>query len=139
MQQNDANVENVVAGLKALAEGAFPQSCASCGKVYASVDQLIAETGEATDSPESVATGRGQVAVARRCSCGHTLQLAFEERRAQGEIADKRRNLFGHLLDILVEGGMPPGMAKAEIMKVMRGEPSTLLTTEQLQRLFADQ
>lgn len=151
MQHNDTHVANVVAGLKALVDSAFPKTCGCCGKEYVTVDQLITETEDVSDSPENspehspensseiTPTPSNQVVVARRCPCGGTLQLQFEDRRAQGEIADKRRNLFGHLLEVLVEGGMPPGMAKTEIMKVMRGEPSKLLTTEQLQRLFADQ
>lgn len=127
-------VNQILQGLSELADSPFPKECASCGKLYDSLDQFLNETQAGEEQNDQ----SGSVLISRLCQCQQPISVQFEDRRAKGELATKRRELFQHLLDVLTENGMPQGMAKAEIIKVMRGERSSLLTTEQLQRFFSN-
>jgi hypothetical protein len=128
-------------GLKLLMEGAFPKRCNSCGKDYATLDEFIDQTRPAADNSglkQSLGVeDQLQVELFRNCTCGSTLMEEFGDRRSIDELGQKRRQLFDHLLNLLLEGGMPPGMAKGELLKVMKGRPSELLNQEQLQRFFS--
>ncbi|MEH6626206.1 MAG: oxidoreductase [Motiliproteus sp.] len=126
-------------GLKALIEHGFPKECDGCGAVYENIEQFV-ELTNPVDSDTGLKSrdeqGSADVEMVRQCNCGQSLCAVCEDRRSCNPMALKRRDLFEHLLGILTEGGMPRKMAKSEILKVMRGEPSQLLTSEQLQRFF---
>lgn len=133
MLGSNDKVNKLLDGLSELADSAFPQECQHCHKTYNSLDQLLNETQPGDEQNEH----NGNVAISRLCQCQQPIKVAFSDRRAKGELARKRRELFQHLLDVLTDNGMPHGMAKSEIIKVMRGERSSILTTEQLQRFFS--
>lgn len=133
MQDSKGKVNEILDGLSKLADSPFPKECPSCGKLFDSLDQLLNETDPGSEHNNQ----EGAVILSRQCPCSHTIDILFNDRREQGELADKRRQLFQNLLNVLTDNGMPQSMAKTEIKKVMRGERSSLLTTEQLQRFFS--
>ncbi len=132
MLGSNDKVNKLLDGLSELADSPFPKECAHCGKLYDSLDQLLNETTPGSEQNKQ----EGGIELTRTCQCSNPVNIQFEDRRAQGELAVKRRELFQNLLTVLTENGMPQGMAKTEIKKVMRGERSSILTTEQLQRFF---
>lgn len=134
MLDSNDKVNELLEGLSELADSPFPKECANCGKVYDSLEQLLNETKSGAEQNSAT----GGVDLVRLCQCSHSITIQFEDRRSKGELARKRREMFQHLLNILTENGMPQGMAKTEITKVMRGEKSSLLTSEQLQRFFSN-
>ncbi|WP_133297384.1 MULTISPECIES: oxidoreductase [Motiliproteus] len=137
--QNSATLSEVFEGLTALSNGAFPKQCGSCGKSYADLEQLVAETSTSEDGSglKQVGSFSPQVEVERICSCGQLLTETFGDRRSSGEVGAQRRALFDRLLSLLIEGGMPTTMAKKELIKVMKGQPSELLNRDQLARFFS--
>lgn len=120
------------AGLKELAHGAFPKRCANCGRLYESaVDYLqatqpikpeISGLKQSQDDDGSVI-----VEVFRNCACGSTLMDIFNNRRDVSEAGLYRRRRFGELLDYLVKEGLEAGLARGELLKVLRGEGSPVL------------
>ncbi len=140
MPEAEEKFSELFEGLKALIEHGFPKECESCGAVYDNIEQFV-ELTNPVDSETGLKARDGQessdVEMVRQCGCGQALCAVCENRRSCSPMAMKRRDLFEHLLGILIDGGMPRKMAKSEILKVMRGEPSQLLTNEQLQRFFS--
>lgn len=126
MLDSKDKINELLDGLSELADSPFPKECAHCGKIYKSLDQLLNETQPGSEKNNQV----GSVELSRNCQCAHPIEIQFNDRRDQGELALKRRDLFQNLLNVLTENGMPHSMAKSEIKKVMRGERSSLLTSE---------
>ncbi|MEH6470577.1 MAG: hypothetical protein V7752_04940 [Halopseudomonas sp.] len=137
--QASAALTEVFDGLQALSDSAFPKQCTSCGNKYATLEQLISETTPQQGSGlKEMAGGLSPtVEVERLCGCGSTLTESFNDRRSSGGVGSQRRGLFDRLLSLLTEGGMPQKMAKKELLKVMKGQPSNLLDKEQLARFFS--
>lgn len=133
-----ATLSEVFEGLTALSNSAFPKQCESCGKTFSNLDQLITETTTREGSGlKEIGSFSPQVEVERVCSCGQVLTETFGDRRSSGDVGAQRRALFDRLLSLLTEGGMPTLMAKKELVKVMKGQPSELLNREQLARFFS--
>ncbi len=121
------------AGLQALAESAFPKRCSTCGRVFESARQFMLETEEIrrgqTGLKQSLDDNdRTIVEVFRNCPCGSTLMDFFSDRRDLSEAGLKRREKFGQLLDQLVARGLDGAVARTELLKVLRGEGSELLS-----------
>ncbi len=131
-------LDQVFEQLQTLSSGAFPKRCDNCGKDYSGLGQLVAETQTQQGSGlKQVVDGLGpQVEIERICGCGSLLTEVFNDRRCRGEISSQRRILFDRLFCLLTEGGMPNNMAKKELLKVMKGQPSDLLNKEQLIKFF---
>ncbi len=116
-------------GLKSLAESAFPKVCRSCGKVFATADQFIAETqavrkgisGLKASADESNST---IVEVYRNCSCGSTLMDFFSDRRDLSEAGQRRREIFNKLLPHLESKGLSRQQSREYLLRIMRGEAS---------------
>ena len=138
MQNSESRMNELFDGLKLLADSAFPKQCPGCSKVYAGLEQLLQET-QPVDSP----TGLKQpsdvalVALIRRCGCGAVIEEFCDDRRSQDALSIKRRELFERLLGLLLDSGMPETTAKQELLKVMKGENSELLTKEEIFRFFS--
>lgn len=119
-------------GLQALAESAFPKRCPACGRSYRDAADYVAQT-------QRVASGRsglkqsvdddGQVIVElfRNCVCGSTLMDSFRNRRDPSAAGERRRARFAEVLDTLVAQGLERQHARLELLKVLRGEASTIL------------
>ena len=128
----DSSFENFFKDLKALAESAFPKRCANCGRVYETAEQFIAETEninpERTGLKSSVDDdGTPIVEAFRNCVCGSTLMDFFSDRRDVSDKGLARRKKFGEMLDYLVTQGLEFEIARAELIKVLRGENSEVL------------
>ncbi|MCW8883643.1 MAG: hypothetical protein OQK12_00140 [Motiliproteus sp.] len=139
MPETEKRINEVFEGLKALVEHGFPKECANCGTIYDSIERFV-ELTQPVDNDSGLKRQEGadtNIEIVRQCNCGQALTAVCHDRRSNNPMAVKRRDLFEHLLGILIEGGMPRKMAKSEILKVMRGEPSELLTREQLHKFFS--
>ncbi|MEH6650956.1 MAG: hypothetical protein V7707_13090 [Motiliproteus sp.] len=137
MQTSSSTLSDVFSDLQSLSNSAFPKHCDSCNKQYDTLEQLIAETTQQGSGLKEVAGETPQVEVERVCSCNAFLVETFNDRRSSGATGDQRRMLFDRLFGLLTEGGMPERMAKKELLKVMKGQPSNLLDRDQLAKFFA--
>lgn len=126
----------LVAGLKALAESSFPKRCANCGAVYADVQEYVSRTMPISTVRSGLKHSRdddGQsiVELYRNCACGSTLMDFFGDRRDLSDGGNRRRRRFSELLDYLTGTGLERTVARAELLKVMRGEASEILARVQ--------
>jgi len=122
----------LVRGLKALAETTFPKRCRCCNRVFNDVADYVMQTEAMPNGRRSLKQsldddGKVIVDLFRNCPCGSTLMDFFSERRDVSEKGLMRRQRFGELYDYLVASGMGKALARAELLKVMRGEPSEVL------------
>lgn len=132
MGEAHAGAGNFYAGLRELAESAFPKHCRNCGRVYATAADFIAATEPLAPDRSGLKQstdddGRAIVELFRNCVCGSTLMDCFNDRRDLSETGNRRRQRFGELLDYLEGQGLAKPTARAELIKVMRGQPSELL------------
>jgi hypothetical protein len=117
--------------LKALSESSFPKKCASCGEVYESSEQFVQKTADVAGR-SGLKSGEGDsgdriVELFRNCICGSTLMECFSDRRDLSKAGLKRRELFGRLLTMLENKGLPADQSRAELLKLIRGEQSDVL------------
>lgn len=120
-------------GLQALAESAFPKRCRNCGVVYDDAAEFIAATQPLAPDKSGLKRGtdddgRALVELFRNCVCGSTLMDCFNDRRDSSEDGARRRQHFNDLIGYLADQGIEQGLARQELLKVMRGESSALLT-----------
>lgn len=121
------------AGLRELAASAFPKHCPACGRSYRDAADYVAQTRRVAGGRSGLKQSLdddGQVIVElfRNCVCGSTLMDAFRDRRDASEAGQRRRARFAEVVDTLVAQGLERGRARAELLKVLRGEPSAILT-----------
>ena len=120
-------------GLKELAESAFPKKCANCGRAFVSAEQFLLETESINTSTTGLKQaedddGSKIVEVFRNCPCGSTLMEFFNDRRDLSEAGIKRRIKFDELLNFLQENNFDRITARNELIKVLRGESSGILS-----------
>ncbi|MGD9190206.1 MAG: hypothetical protein PVI89_18450 [Desulfobacteraceae bacterium] len=117
--------------LKALSESSFPKKCSSCGKVYESSEQFVLKTDDISGRSGLKSSeddcGDQIVELFRNCVCGSTLMECFNDRRDLSQAGLKRRQLFGRLMAMLEKKGLPADQARAELLKLIRGEHSHVL------------
>ena len=99
-------------GLKALSDASFPKKCAACGRYYKSVEAFIQHTevvGKGAGGFKSTRDelDRPVVELYRNCPCGSTLMDAFDDRRDRSAAGIKKPDLFGQLMKILANKGLP--------------------------------
>ena len=124
--------EELYAGLRALAESAFPKTCASCGRRFATVDEFLRETEVVRPDCSGLkqscdADNSTIVELFRNCSCGSTMMDYFSDRRDLTERGKRRRERFGRVLHSLEQAGISRDDARRELLKTMHGEKSELL------------
>lgn len=120
-------------GLTALAEGTFPKRCFTCGRVYESVDDFLRQTGTVNGGRSGLKAVSDDdqhtvVELFRNCVCGSTLMDVFNDRRDLSPQGLHRRRQFDGLLDVLEARGIERGLARHELLRVLRGEHSDLLS-----------
>lgn len=124
---------SLFADLQALVDAAFPKKCSSCGRNFETADDFVRQTdairGKSGLKSAVDDDGRPVVELFRNCPCGSTLMDAFRDRRHTSEAGLRRRAKFGALIDRLAARGVAPETARAELLKVLRGEGSALLET----------
>lgn len=116
-------------GLKALSESAFPKKCPTCGRSYASAGDFVRDTRSIRVGVSGLKSTcdeheRSIVELFRNCPCGSTLMDYFDDRRATNRQGARRRSTFGKMLRLLQENGLAAEEARAELLKVLRGERS---------------
>jgi hypothetical protein len=126
------NDDELLRGLKAVADVSFPRKCSYCEKLYTTVEQFLSETKGTTHSSsglmESIDDDDNPIVEAyRNCSCGSTLLEFFNDRRGTSDLASKRRKEFGKMLDYLIAKGLDKKTARNELLKFIRGEGSQRL------------
>lgn len=118
-------------GLKALSDASFPKKCSFCGEEYATVDEYVQKT-EDVSGKSGLKKGYDDddkpiVELFRNCICGSTLMDCFNDRRDVSTGGLKRRELFGKLMKMLTDKGVETDVARTELLKVIKGEPSSVL------------
>jgi hypothetical protein len=119
--------------LSALSESAFPKRCPACARSYASAQEFIDETRpvrqdvsglkqSTVDEPEKTI-----LELYRNCACGSTLMDYFDDRRKATPEGRKRRELFELSLNMLRSRGVEEAVARAELIKYVRGQESPFL------------
>lgn len=124
--------QHFYAGLRELAESAFPKKCRNCGRIYQTAAEFVAATQPLAPDKSGLKQsldddGRAIVELFRNCVCGSTLMDCFNDRRDLSEAGLRRRQRFGELLEYLHGQGLPRLTARDELLKVTRGQPSELL------------
>ena len=121
-------------GLNALAESAFPKSCACCGRTYKTAKEFLHETEKIPTAESSMKAaveddGSTIVEVFRNCPCGSTLMDEFNDRRDMSDKGNKRRQHFNRMMGYLEQKGITKEVSREELLKILRGEKSTTLST----------
>lgn len=125
-------MQGFYAGLRQLAESAFPKRCRNCGRTYRDAKEFVASTEPTAPDRSGLKQSldddnRVIVELFRNCVCGSTLMDCFNDRRDLSSSGTLRRQHFQKLLDQLAEHGVERQLARAELLKVMRGQASELL------------
>ena len=120
------------AGLTALAASAFPKRCNTCGRIYPDVQSFITQTrtiaGHSGLKAVKTDDNSTMVELFRHCVCGSTLLDFFNDRRDLSDNGLARRARFGELLAYLASRGIPQHQARLEILKVLQGDISQVLS-----------
>jgi hypothetical protein len=132
VENNNHQFADFYKNLKALSSASFPKKCNTCGKVYNSVEDFITKTesirGKTGLKKSITEDSKAIVELFRNCVCGSTLMDCFNNRRDLSERGQQRRETFEKVLVYLVKKGVEKEKARQEILKIMRGEKSELLT-----------
>lgn len=119
--------DSLYQGLRAIWETEFPKTCPKCRRVYHSFEEYLLDTRSLPESSglmgyEIGNTGQ-QVGLFRNCSCNTTILAFCHDRRDMSEQGCKRRELFGELMERLVDAGMSAQVARLRILKALRTAP----------------
>ncbi|MFT6101756.1 MAG: hypothetical protein ACJATV_000561 [Granulosicoccus sp.] len=131
---SDLSLDGLYKGLQALANSAFPKKCNTCGRTFENAKEFVLETEKLRPSVSGLKQsldddGSMIVELFRNCTCGSTLMDAFNDRRDLSAKGEKRRKRFSELQTFLVEKhGLDSLVAREELLKVMRGETSKILS-----------
>jgi hypothetical protein len=131
---SDLSLDGLYDGLQALANSAFPKKCNTCHRTFENAEEFILETEKLRPSVSGLKQsmdddGSMIVELFRNCTCGSTLMDAFNDRRDLSSKGEKRRKRFAELQTFLVEEhDVDSIVARNELLKVMRGESSKILS-----------
>ena len=127
---NKPSKEEIYEGLRALEETMFPKKCANCGRVYRTLEDFIAQTNEVSGSTGLMAVRHkrktAMLGVFRNCVCNSTLLVPCLDRRGKTTNQQKRRRIFGRLMETIERIGRTREEARKELLKVMSGEVSKM-------------
>jgi hypothetical protein len=126
------NHGELFAGLKALAESAFPKHCKNCGRTFQTASDFISETQLINSNQSGLKQSWDDndvtiVEMYRNCPCGSTLMDFFTDRRDHSAAGLQRREKFGKLVEQLVSHGLTPDGARQELLKILRGQKSEVI------------
>jgi len=122
--------------LQELVDSTFPKTCTKCGRVYRTKEAFLTETMPVKDITLEDRSGlfsleggpiETAVGLFRNCACGTTLMADFQDRRDGSDNGQNRRQRFAALMDTLSGKGMARPDARHELLKVLRGETSSLI------------
>jgi hypothetical protein len=123
----------LIRGLKALAASSFPKNCRCCGRTFADVADYVMQTEAMPNGHNGLKQsldddGTIIIDLFRNCPCGSTLMDSFLNRRDASEQGEVRRQRFAELMVYVVGRGLTESTARLELIKVLRGEPSEILS-----------
>ena len=123
----------LIRGLEALVETTFPKRCRCCGRTFTDVADYVAQTHAMPNGTQGLKQsldddGGVIVDLFRNCPCGSTLMDSFNDRRDASPKGEARRRRFDELIVYLVERGLGASLARHELLAVMHGKPSEILT-----------
>lgn len=130
LPQNE--IQEIFAGLQELVAATFPKRCRNCGREYISATEFFAATSAVRPNCSGLKLSRDDddnpvVELFRNCECGSTLMENFNDRRDLTAAGIKRRRRFNEMLAHLVSRGVAREIANAQLLKLLRGQPNTLL------------
>jgi hypothetical protein len=131
-QTAERSAATLYEGLQAISDDQFPKTCSTCGRVFSSPADLVAEGTQAPTGHSGLRSGEddgGQrvVYLFRNCSCGSTLLDSFRDRRDRSPAGLRRRERFGKLIDLLGRSGVRADLARVELLRLLAGERSECL------------
>ncbi len=123
----------LVRGLKALVATTFPKTCRCCGRTFQDVADYVAQTAALPNGSAGLKQsldddGTIIVDLFRNCPCGSTLMDSFSSRRDHSAAGEARRKRFSELLTYLIEQGLSSETARREMLIVLRGGRSAILS-----------
>ncbi len=122
--------ESLYQGLKAIWDTEFPKTCPKCGRVYQCFEEYLVDTVPLPQSSGLMGYDIGspgqQVGLFRNCLCGTTVLAFCHDRRDTSEAGNRRRELFGELLDRLVDTGLSAQVARIKLLKALRTNPEQM-------------
>ena len=114
-------------GLKAIWDTEFPKTCPKCGRVYGSFEEYLMDTHALSHSSGLMGYDIGdpgqQVGLFRNCECGTTIMAFCHDRRDLSENGNRRRELFGELMNRLVDTGLSALDARKKLLVALRTTP----------------
>lgn len=123
---------DIYAGLRQLADSAFPKRCKHCGREYRTSAEFLAATQPLRTNASGLKQGHDDegheiVELFRNCVCGSTLLESYWNRRDLSDEGLMRRKRFKDMTDKLVARGCPEKTARGEMLKFIRGQPNDLM------------
>ena len=114
-------------GLKAIWDTEFPKTCPKCGRVYQSFEEYLVDTFGLEESSGLMGYDIGQpmqqIGLFRNCACGTTIMAFCHDRRDLSEMGNKRRELFGELMNRLIDAGASAQEARQKLLTALRTAP----------------
>jgi len=118
-------------GLQELHAAAFPKVCPNCGRVYNTLADFLEQTraiaGKSGLKASCDDDDQPVVELFRNCVCGSTLMDLAQSRRDETAAGLRRREQFQRMTALLIARGLAPATARAELLKVVRGEGSRVI------------
>jgi hypothetical protein len=129
--ESDSNVPKSAAslyqGLKALWDAEFPKTCQKCARVYGSFEEYLMDTQALPHSSGLMEYDVGnpgqQVGLFRNCACATTIMAFCHDRRDLSEKGSMRRQLFGELMNRLVDTGISALEVRQELLVELSRAP----------------
>lgn len=114
-------------GLRAIWDTEFPKTCPKCQRVYGSFEEYLVDTHPLEHSSGlmgySIRNPEQQVGLFRNCECGTTIMAFCHDRRDISEAGNKRRELFGELMNRLIDHGASAEEARNRLLAELRHAP----------------
>lgn len=125
--QSPLTADSLYQGLRAIWDTEFPKTCPKCQRVYGSFEEYLVDTLPLEHSSGlmgySIRDPEQQVGLFRNCECGTTIMAFCHDRRDISEAGNKRRELFGELMNRLIDHGASAEEARRRLLEELRKTP----------------